>query len=174
MIYISPEKKFLGEMESLVKRQIDNSFNLGWKKEDIVLVTNFPYEYGGTKAIVVNDKINNADIIVYLLVNGIVKEAEIWWYHDLDVLQLKPMDSSQIDFGDTVAGFTDNGTDKLDTGNIFFRTDSEKLFEWMRNRAHRLRSDEATALSTLVDENYRNIGVLYKKIKLDEMFEHQK
>lgn len=50
LIYIHPDRKFVGESFSsetdvLPKIQIENSLKLGWKKEDILLVTNFPYEY---------------------------------------------------------------------------------------------------------------------------------
>ena len=45
LIYIGPTDKFDDEHEVLTKIQIDNSLDLGWKKEDILLVTNFPYEY---------------------------------------------------------------------------------------------------------------------------------
>jgi hypothetical protein len=47
LIYISPEHKFLPEYDKLVRIQIDNSLELGWKKEDIMLVTNFIFEYNG-------------------------------------------------------------------------------------------------------------------------------
>ncbi|MDO8619479.1 MAG: hypothetical protein Q7R49_06090 [Candidatus Daviesbacteria bacterium] len=157
MVYISPEKKFLGETEDLVKRQIDNSLELGWKKEDIILVTNFPYEYKNVKSIVLDDKINKSDVIFHFLTQALVKEAELWWYHDLDVFQLQPMDSSQIDLEDTMAGFRN-------TDNFFFRKGSDKIFEWTRNRARKFRGDESVALDSLVNENYRNINSMYKRL----------
>ncbi len=165
--YINPLEKFLGGEEILVKRQIDNSLKLGWKKEAIIFVTNFPYEYNGVKSIVmndINDKAINADIIFHLLSEDKVHEAELWWYHDLDVFQTLPIDSSEVDLEDTTAGF-------MDISNFFFRKDSNKLFEWMRNRAHRLKSGEAQALESLAALNYRNINALYKKIKLDKYFD---
>ena len=182
MVYISPEKRFLGETEDLVKQQIDNSLSLSWKKKDIILITNFPYEYQGVKTVVlddgifqgINEKAHKSNVIFHLLDQGIVKEAELWWYHDLNVFQLKPLDSSQIDLEDTFAGFMDDGTNKqslrssqdlkLDTGSIFFRKESDKIFEWMRNRTIRLRSDEAAALMSLTETNYRNINTKYKKL----------
>ncbi len=166
MIYLSPEKKFLDETDILVKRQINNSLKLGWKKKDIILITNFPYEYQSIKSTVLDDTSGNSNVIFNLLTQGVVKEAELWWFHDLDVFQLRPMDSSQVDLQDYVAGFADNGTGKLDTTSFFFRIDSERIFGWIRNRAIRLRSDEATALATLVAENYRDINSRYIKLKL--------
>jgi hypothetical protein len=148
MVYSNSEKKF---SERLLKAQIDNSLKMGWKKEDIVLIEN-------------KDQVSVAGTIAQLLNDGVVKEAELWWYHDLDVFQTKPLDSSQIDLLDTVAGFSDNEAGKLDTQSIFFRIDSERIFGWIRNRARRLRSDEATALESLVAENYRDINSRYIKL----------
>ena len=176
MICLNSKKKFPGETESLVKTQIDNSLELGWKKENIILLTNFPYEYRGIKAMVVadnlfcnvNDKANTSNAIFRLLEQGVVKEGELWWYHDLDVLQRRPIDGSEIDLEGTVAGFTDSGS-------IFFRKGPhpyQKVFEWMRNRTCKLNTDEKAALISLAATNYRNINTMYKKLKLVKMFKH--
>ena len=181
MIYINHEKKFLGETEDLVKIQIDNSLKLGWKKKNIILATNFPYNYQGVKSTVlddsifrdINEKANKSNVIFHLLTQEVVKEAELWWYHDLDIFQLQPINSSEIALGDTTAGFMEDGSGKFDIGSFFFRKYSNKIFEWMRNRAQRLRSDEARALESLASENYRNINSLYKNLILNNMFERQ-
>jgi hypothetical protein len=160
MVYLNPEKKFQGETENLFKKQIDNSLKMGWKKEDIVLVTNFPYKYRSVEAMVIDnkDQVSVAGTVFHLLNEGVVKEAELWWYHDLDVFQSHPMESSQIDLEDTTAGI-------INTGNFFFRKDSDKLFEWIRNKAKGLKADESKALEWLAAINYRNINSLYKNIK---------
>lgn len=186
MIYISPEKKFLDKAEDLVKNQVDNSLKLGWKKKDIILITNFPYEYQGIKSTMLDDslfrdindnaikngKASKSNAILHLLTQGEIKEAELWWCHDLDVFQLRKVKSSEIDLEDTTAGFMDDGTGKLDTGSFFFRKDSNKIFEWMRNRTCRLNTDEATAFMSLVTTNFHNINSMYKKLKLVRMFKH--
>jgi hypothetical protein len=169
MVYVSPEKKFFGEAEALVEKQITNSLKLGWEKEDIVLITNFPYEYRGVKSIVLDDKTNKSDVIFHLLTQEVVKEAQLWWYHDLDVFQVHPMDSSLIDLGDTTAGFTDNGFGSFDTGSFFFRKWSDKIFEWTRNRARKFKGDESAALDSLVRENYHNVNAKYKKLDGEKM-----
>lgn len=174
MIYLHPEKKFLGETENLVKIQIENSLKLGWKEEDLILLTNFPYEYKEVKAKIVDDSlfcnINNeasrTNAMFQLLQQDAIKEAELWWYHNLDVFQLRPIDSSEIDLGGTTAGFIENGANKFDMGSVFFRKGSHKLFEWIKNRTCRLNTDESTAFATLAVTNYRNINSLYKKLKM--------
>jgi len=63
LIYISPTHSFdnpradlaSNDVPSLVKVQIENSLELGWKKEDILLVTNFAYKYGDIEALVLDD-----------------------------------------------------------------------------------------------------------------------
>src|SRR3989344_7788873 len=120
-----------------------------------------------------HDQAPVACIVFYLLNEGVVEEAELWWYHDLDIFQLQPINSSEIALGDTTAGFMEDGSGKFDIGSFFFRKYSNKIFEWMRNRAQRLRSDEARALESLASENYRNINSLYKNLILNNMFERQ-
>ena len=53
LVYLNPSKKFDKNNETMVKIQIDNILELGWKKEDVMLITNFPYERRGIKSIVV-------------------------------------------------------------------------------------------------------------------------
>jgi len=183
MIYISPEKKFMGKTEDLVKRQIDDSLKLGWKKKDIILITNFPYQYQGVKSTVlddslfrdINEKATHSNVIFHLLTQEVVKEAELWWFHDLDIFQLRKIVSSEIDLEDAFAGFMDDGTSKLDTGSFFFRKYSDKIFEWMRNRTCRLNTDEQAAFASLTTTNYRNINSKYKKLdgkKMAKIFKH--
>ena len=52
-IYVNPNG-FDEESGKLTKIQIDNSLELGWPIEDILLVTNFPYEHNGVNAYVVD------------------------------------------------------------------------------------------------------------------------
>jgi len=133
--------------ENLVKRQIENSLKMGWKKKDIVLLS------GG-----------KAEVIFNLLSKGEVKEGELWWYHDLDVLQAKPFDSSEIDLEDRLAGFKKNDMGKLDLTSLFFRIESDKIFEWIKNRARKFGGDEEAALNSLASENYRDINRKYIRL----------
>jgi len=56
LTYISPNKSFNEEHQKLVKIQIDNSLSLGWQIKDILLITNFDYEYKGVKSIIIGDE----------------------------------------------------------------------------------------------------------------------
>ena len=61
LIYISPSNGFDKEHEELTKIQIDNSLDLGWKPGEIILVTNFPWEYRGIKATVLSGDLSAID-----------------------------------------------------------------------------------------------------------------
>jgi hypothetical protein len=141
------------DREDLVKQQIENSLKLGWKKEDIVIIKTV-----ASKAAV-------SCTIYDLLIQGEIKEGEVWWYHDLDFFQTKPFNASEIDLEGGTAGFLDLGENKFDLKNFFFRKGSNKLFEWIRNRANRLNGNEQLALKSLAETNYRHINSMYIKLK---------
>ena len=149
LIYISPKNQFNDEHRLMIEVQIDNSLDY-WEKKDIVLLTNFPYEYNGVKAIVgpdslinnlywknprgiVNSKING---IIYLLENKLIEET---WFHDLDSFQIAPLDVElKKDIGLTCYGIYPpskfiklNGTYKhrINFGNVFFKKESLDIFK---------------------------------------------
>lgn len=171
MIYINPKKQFLGETRDIIKIQIDNSLDLGWNPEDIVLATNFPYEYNGIKAIEVDDshfrdfdtKSGKISVIIHLIASGVVRSGELWWFHDLDAYQLLPIEENEIDLGGKGVGFTYYGWKEYwNTGSIFFTKDALKVFSWMRNVFDQKKINEEPALMWLTKKNYKNINDLYQ------------
>jgi len=173
MLWIHPKKRFWDRLErnlpELVKIQIDNSLDLGWKRKDIVLVTNFEYEYNGVKALVIDDshycehwgKSSKVSVLIYLLKAGIVKPKELWWFHDFDAFQVHSILEEEINeqLGMLPVGFTDYGWQKKwNTGSIFFKQGSVKVFEWIRNELYRLQTDEERALVALTRRNYQYIN----------------
>lgn len=171
MIYVNPAKEFLGEVKDTIKVQIDNSLDLGWKLDDIVLATNFPYEYNGVKALVVDDshcrefdtKAGKISVILSLLKN--VVEDELWWFHDIDAFQVHPITEEEINLGTAFVGFTDYGWKAFwNTGSIFFKKGSEKVFEWMQNVFDQKKINEEPALWWLTKHNYKNINSLCTKV----------
>lgn len=179
MIYINPKREFWDEKKDLVKIQIDNSLNLGWKRKDIVLVTNFPYNYKRIKSMVlddalfcdVHDKASKINAILHMLHYGIIKGDELWWFHDFDAYQLAPINEEEIDLAGTDTGLTDYGwLRKFNTGSIFFKAGSRKLFEWTRNELYRLKTDEERALRSLTGRNYKNINAMYKRLNVTYNF----
>lgn len=159
LIYINPSKYFDDEGKIAIKIQIDNSLDLGWKKEDIMLVTNFPYEYNGVKSLVIPgdnycifsptaSKINS---IVYLFKEKLIKKGEIYWFHDLDAFQLSWISESELamdkktdilipDFG-RLPGWS--------TGSFLFKYSSEDIFNWTRDLIYKYGTEEESALLIL-------------------------
>lgn len=187
LIYISPDHCLLPEYEKLAKIQIDNSLELGWKKEDMMFVSNFPYEYNGVKSILVGDhnicpfymysgKINT---FVDMYEKGMIDYA---WYHDFDAFQNAPFEEPV--FKEDV-GFTDYGR-KLNWngGSSFLKKEAKDIFVWMRDwiyrdpdsqpiqnhiRAYNTYSDEVS-LKRLTDINYKNINDRIKRMDISYNF----
>jgi hypothetical protein len=160
LIYISPEKKFNEENEVYIKIQIENSLHY-WFKEDILLVTNFPYEYMGVKSLVVPDylfsqvsrcaiKIN---VICYLLENKLIDD--ITWFHDTEAWQIAPLELML----EKELGLTDYGwSEKWNGGSMFFKTTALDIFKLWRDKINRLGVDDERALMSLTNKNYKDIN----------------
>src|SRR4051812_8081694 len=96
LTFTGPDKKFDVETAALVKIQIDNSLDLGWKREDILPVTDFEYQYNGVKALVIPSGIyydfdlsaGKIPVIAYLLNQKILASNELYWCHDFDAFEL--------------------------------------------------------------------------------------
>lgn len=111
-------------IDGYLKLQVENSLRLGWDKEDIVVITNFSFEYMGIKSHVVNDICrwssfaNKMVVIEKMISDGIINDN--FWLHDCDAYQLVPFDFPK-DCGDV--GFTRHapGRNKPQGGSAFYR-----------------------------------------------------
>lgn len=167
LIYINPvTKEFGSEHEILTKIQIDNSFDLGWKLSDIVLVTNFPWKYRGVSSTVVDnyevfDQNRSTKIPAILeLFDRKLIGNDLYWFHDHDAFQLVPFSVNlNVD-----AGFTDHGhySKTWNAGSFFFKRSAKDIFEniWelMNNRG----SNEQNALTYMWENNIKDINKRYK------------
>ena len=150
--YTNPEGKFSEENQTLVKVQIDNSYDLGWKKEDILLFTNFPYEYNGVKAIQIPcldiswDRTSNKIPVIAELLKRNLLDHDLYFYSDFDAyenvsVQDVPMDG--YDIGLTSYGYKP----QVNGGSFFFRDTTVDFFtHWDRRlrMINRTRADEKT------------------------------
>jgi len=158
LIYVNPSKTFHEEAAISVKVQIDNSLDLGWKKEDLVLATNFDYEYNGVKSILVSDSnycLHNphstkTNVILELFDRGLIGD-DLYWVHDLDVYQLEVMD---VDMGMADMALTDYGRmPRVNCGSIFFKKGARDIYGWMKEIMYRFKTDEENALMALMTNN---------------------
>jgi hypothetical protein len=138
----------------VIKIQIDNSLDLGWKREDILLVTNFPYEYNGVKAIIIGDnnlckftrQASKINAILTLFESGLIKD-ELYFFHDLDVFQMEPIELEIPK--DSIATTDYGGSDLWNTGVIFFRQNTWDIFKKIREVVYKYKTDEERALMAL-------------------------
>ena len=165
MIFIGPKgtfdtgiSKLANDYGQMAKVQIENSLALGWKAKDILLFTNFGFEYGPIKASVLKganfiyqlprtSKING---IIKLFEKGLIKKRELYWFHDLDAFQLAPITESELDLGDADMAMANYGRFKrYNTGSIFFKSSSKDIFYKIGEIVYKKNIDEEKALELL-------------------------
>ncbi len=185
LIYISPTKSFdnprsdlaSNDAKPLAKVQIENSLALGWRKHDIMIATNFPFKYGKFQTTVLEDvdffdrkpQVSKINAIVKLFEDKIIRPSELYWFHDLDAMQLEPIHESEIDIADNEIAVTEygglmfRGQPRWSTGSIFFKSGSRDIFEKIKEVAYKKRIDEEEALG-LLTESDKNIKKRVRKI----------
>ena len=183
LIYTGPQKKFSQEDLSLAKIQIDNSLDLGWKREDILLFTDFPFEYNGVKAVVLPDglyydfdlKANKVPVVVYLLNQGVIDPKELVWCHDFDAYENFPLSDTELELENFDLGLTHyTYKPEWQCGSLFFKEPAQDIFELLdkttRSRPHSSRNNEKT-LTSLISDNaidlrrYKKLNVTYNIMK---------
>ena len=173
MIFISPTGSFnnpragltSNDAGQLVKVQIENSLTLSWKKEDILLFTNFDFQYGELRSRVLSDvdffnykpQVSKINAIIKLFELGIIKKGETYWFHDLDAFQLELLDPQKIKLKNNEIALTDfggakrfGGEGRWNTGSIFFKLGSFDIFKQMKKVCYEKKCDEEEALGLLV------------------------
>lgn len=155
LAYTSTNKEFSEENKVLVKVQIDNSISLGWSRKDILLYTNFPFEYNGVKANEVDsrlqfrfDKTGNKILVIrHLLENKLLKPG-VYWYHDFDAFENHKIEEKDLHLSGLDLGLTGYGyKDQVNGGSFFFRETATDIFkEWcdLNHATVRTRGDEKT------------------------------
>ncbi len=156
LVYINPAHAFINEeANQLAKIQVDNSLSLGWKKEDILYITNFPWEHNGVKAIVVGDEHYCAvrprsiktTIIPFLINEGIVEKGKIYWNHDFDAYENSRIDEKDLGLEKVDAGLTDYGwRDRWCMGSFFFKNSSYDIFDLAKPIIYKNIEDETAMM----------------------------
>lgn len=186
MIFVNPARTFVdphwgNENEILAKIQIENSLALGWKKEDIMIVTNFDFEHMGVKSIKVDDDLfceashtaTKIKVILYLIDQGIIKE-KLCWFHDFDAFQLEKITEKELDLKDKIFALTDYGKTVINefrdrrwsTGTIFFKKEARDIFELILNYVYRYKANEEVILLLLTNQNKNKINSKIKKLNI--------
>lgn len=168
LIYLDPKRRFNDENQSYIEIQIENSLNY-WRKEDIVLVTNFPYEYQAVKALEVPGNLYSqsspciikVNAIVYLLENKLLNELA--WFHDTEAWQIAPLDLKL----DKELGLTDYGWDKKwNGGSMFFQPTTLDIFKLWQESIYINRKDDEKSLMILTNNNSQGINSRIQRLNI--------
>lgn len=154
LIYVSPKFKFNIEHELMAEVQIENSLEY-WDKKDIILATNFHYEYKGIRSLRIPNLFNSqypenpraiinskVDVIIYLIEQGFVDDT--MWFHDTDAFQLSDIqfnlkkDIGCVTYGNYPKNRLQNlGRDydpRINFGSVFFKKESLDIFKNLLRR----------------------------------------
>jgi len=138
-----------GDLFRYFKAQIDNSLRLGWKREDIILGTNFKFDYNRIESYLLTNICEWSGFhnfwygALELIDKGIINEE--FWLHDHDSWQISPMVFPQFD-GD-VAGAEYVGTREWNCGSIYFNKNCKPTLQYIvdtleENKEVKVSSDE--------------------------------
>lgn len=162
IIYIHPTHTFGREGETTAKIQIDNSIDVGWAPQDIILITNFPFEHNGVKAIVLGDHLFCPYKPVNSKVNAILELAkqnffgsDLYWFHDLDLFQNEPYSEEEIAINQKDMALCNYGRMPLwNTGSLFFKKSAMDIFQKMIEVADMGQITEQDALFEITGDSF--------------------
>jgi len=121
------------ELSKLFQAQIDNSLHYGWHPDDIILGTNFDFEYKGVKSHHLSDIcefniFNNKWYgMLELMKLGILNDD--FWFHDQDNWQVNHFDFPT--FPGEVAACIYVNTPEWNTGSVFVKHSALEILEYI-------------------------------------------
>ena len=121
------------ELFNSFKAQIDNSLARGWKKEDIILGTNFDFEYNGIKNKQLTDICKENPFcnkfygMLELMNQGILNDD--FWFHDQDSWQVSKIEFPE--FKGQIGGCTYVYTPEWNTCSMFLKKSSEYIIDYI-------------------------------------------
>jgi hypothetical protein len=134
-----------------LKAQVDNSLECNWDPKDIIIATNFDFEYKGVKAHILDEVCDYSHFFhkqyatLELMRKGVFEDANIW-YHDLDAFQLEPFTFPEFngDWGTCVYPYGDGHS--CQCGVFYLKPTTEDMFEYlvtkMKARLYNTNDDE--------------------------------
>jgi len=137
MIYNKISKKPRWSNEELFnsfKAQIDISLARGWKKEDLIIGTNFDFEYKGVKnkplknICTTNPFCNKFYGMLELMKSGVLDDD--YWFHDQDAWQLHN-DLDFPNFDGEIGGCTYVFTPEWNTCSLFVKKTAINVIEYI-------------------------------------------
>ena len=117
-----------------LKAQIDNSLRFNWDPKDIILGTNFDFEYKGVKNIKLNNVctynpfVNKWYGMLELMETGALKDN--FWFHDQDNWQVGEFIFPQ--FNGEIGGCTYVGTPEWNTASMFIKSGAIDILRYIK------------------------------------------
>jgi hypothetical protein len=152
---------------NIIRAQIDNSIECGWAPNDIIIATNFHFEYRGVKTHILDEiceysQFFNKQYATLEMMQKGVFEGQNVWYHDLDAFQLTKFDFPYFngDWGTCV--YPNGDGHSCQCGIIYLKHSSQDMFE------HLVHNMKLRNYGTHDDE-----VVIRNDIKLNKNFSHR-
>jgi len=144
-------------LEPFIQAQIENSLEVGWKPEDIIIISNIHYEYMGIKTVItsLNDFCMTGSKmfgVQYLFDKMEIKDNI--WIKDLDCWQNTWFDCP--DFKDV--GISQYSLPKFNGGSIFWKHTAKDIIEKIINKliSNKENKEEPTLNLVLKDKKYKD------------------
>lgn len=177
LIYVHPSKQFSGG-DTLARIQIDNSYRIGWKPRDILLLTNFYWEYNGVRALRIDDKYFcdfrprsiNTIAVPSVFDLGLVEKGEIYWVHDFDAYQEAPITNELLDLTAEVGLTTYGWSPKWCLGSFFFTHTAKDFFQAIRDKIYEIQNEDERALRELTRSNHPIVHNRYQVLNITYNF----
>lgn len=123
------------ELFNMLKMQIDNSLYYGWDAKDIIIGTNFDFEYKGVCAYTLTDIcefniFNNKWYGMYeLMTKGVLNDD--FWFHDQDNWQINNI--TFPDFNGEIGAATYIRTPEWNTSAVYIKKSALNILEYIVN-----------------------------------------
>lgn len=179
VVHLHPSKEFDPERARLARVLVDNSYELGWAAEDLLLVTNFPWKYNGVRAVEVGDehfcacrpRSTHTVIVPHLFDLGVLRRGEMVWLHDSDAYQEVAFGPGEPELGAADLGLSDYGwSPKWNVGSVFFDSPGREIFEWVREVVYERQTEDERALMSLTRQNYQQINARIRRLNITYNF----
>lgn len=151
------------ELRGMVEAQIENSLEVGWRPQDIVVVTNLAFDAPVT---LVRAPLNESCLtgskmfaLEHLFALGMIKDNEMWWAHDLDAWQNHWFDEPEI----ADIGLTEYSRPSFNGGSVFLRAACRDLIQAVTGQIRKdkmMREEPAIDRVLRLPEHSKRVTVL--------------
>ena len=99
--FIYKDKDQMSRITDSLRFHIDNLESNNWRDHDLIIKTNFSFEYNGISSVLFNNNeliLENLFLTKFLAIYEVLQEYpnEIIWFHDIDTFQIKPFNLLDI------------------------------------------------------------------------------